>query len=311
MNRAILWSWCAVPALMLTACGGGAPSGPSGEISQSQAAGFKSTGGETTLAMSDSSDPGAIGGSLAGAGYSGRSVSALLNNALRNVGGQGRTSCNIVKGSETNADSDLVRDNSTDTYDCDFTGDSSFTLTLEGNTKVKDDLVNATTGMFPLGGATVTPALTLNITGTGDGGAFSGTIVTAGLWNFLLGTTSATGKLELTQTYNFSAAGQSVNGNIGFYIDPWTVTPTNLAQPFQAGAVSWKSYFVYELRDVAYTLEGTTKDLVYDRNCGMARTNPAKYNGGSISWIDGASNTIKVSFAADCASTWTYNDTAL
>ncbi len=144
MNRAILWSLCAVPALLVTACGGGMPSGPSGEIDATQAATFKSTGGETTLSLSDSSDPGAIGGNLASGGYSGR-VSALTNNAIRNLGGRGRTDCNVVKGSETDADVDGVQDNSTDTYDCDFSGETSFTLTLDGSTNIKDDLVDATT----------------------------------------------------------------------------------------------------------------------------------------------------------------------
>lgn len=308
MNRWIVGSWCALPALFVAACGGGIPSGPSGEITQTQAQEFRTTGGETIITLSDSTDTDGIGGEFAG--DTARRSASLFESALRLAGAKRsgeRTSCTLNKGSTTDSDTDGVRDDSTDTYTCDFGTEGTFTL--DGNTKVKDDLVNATTGKFPLGGATVTPTFNLTFSSNTGGTTVSGSINTSGLWNFILAGSTASGRVEITQTINVNAAGQSASGEIGWYLSPWSVTPTDLANPEQAGAVSWTSYFRYKMADVDYTLEGKTTNLVYNRAC--ARGNEPKYNGGHIEWVDGAGNKVKAEFATNCSVTWTYNGAAL
>lgn len=309
MNRWIVWASCAVPALILSACGGGAPSGPSGEITQSQASSFRSTGGDTLVTLT-APDADGVGGLFAG--NTGRRAASLLEAGLRTAGvdrGASRTTCTLNKGSTTDADSDGIRDDSTDTYSCNFGSTGTFTLT--GNTKVKDDLVDAAKGVFPLGGATVTPSLALEFSESSGGTTVTGSINTSGLWNFLLTGSTATGKVEITESVSVNASGQSASGKLGWYVEPWTVTPTDLANPKDKGSVSWKSYYQYDMGSAgSFTLEGTTTNLVYDSTCAGAG-NAANYNGGYIEWVDGAGNKIRVTFATDCSETWTYNGTAI
>jgi hypothetical protein len=299
-------------ALVLTGCGGGAPSGPAGEITAQMANSFRTTGGERLIELSNPSKADDIGSTFAGS--TGARAASLFDAGLRMAGlpGEGtRTTCTVNKGSQKDDDTDDVRDDSTDTYNCNFGSEGTFTLT--GNTKVKDRVVNATTGKFPFGGADVTLGLNLNFSSTSGGTTVTGSVNTEGSWGFVFSGSTGTGTVAITQRFTVQAAGQSASGEVGWWVNPWTITPETptVADWKKKGAASWRSFFRFNVGEANFTLQGTTSNLTYDDACGATRGNSKKYNGGSIEWVDGVGNKVTVTFAPDCSYTWTYNGNPL
>ena len=243
-------------------------------------------------------------------------MASLFDSGLMTAGSRSqghRTTCTLNKGSTTDADTDGVRDDSQDTYNCNFGTSGTFTLT--GNTTVKDRVVDATTGKFPFGGADVTLGLTLDFSSEEEGVTVSGNLVTEGTWGFAFSGTTGTGIVAITQRFRVNAQGQSAFGELGWWVNPWTITPTDPTPEnwAKSGAASWTSFFRYNMGGVNYTLQGTTKGLEYDEACARAgvRGNSKNYNAGSIEWVDGVGNKVAVTFATDCSYSWTYNGAAL
>lgn len=185
---------------------------------------FRTTGGDRLIELSNRSNVDDIGSSFAG--NTGARAASRFDAGLRMAGLAGErtgTTGTVNKGSQKEDDTEDVRDDSTDTYHCNFGLQGTFTLT--GNTKVNDRVVNATTGKFPFGGADVTLGLNLNFSSTSGGATVTGSVSTEGSWGFLFSGATGTGTVAITQRFTVQAAGQSASGEVGWWVNPWRITP--------------------------------------------------------------------------------------
>jgi hypothetical protein len=108
----------------------------------------------------------------------------------------------------------------------------------------------------------VTLGLNLNFSSTSGGATVTGSVSTEGSWGFLFSGATGTGTVAITQRFTVQAAGQSASGEVGWWVNPWRITPETptVADWKKKGAASWRSFFRFNVGEASFTLQGTTSN---------------------------------------------------
>ena len=280
----------------LAACGSGTLTEPSGTITSEQASSFTSSYASQLEGTASIDASGAKTFVQTGAqSNSRRHLLSLAGISTTASAPREDAACSgTVSGDSTDADSDEINLNQTTTFDCSYT--TSFgTGNLSGSFAIvdKDDAA-----VFPLGGGTITVSDLTNQVNFGE--AVIGISV-----NGSFDATAATSTISTTNNFKTTVSAANQEASVTYQMGS-TATPTDMDSPLAGGTVTFSGFIQIEGGDQDFTLQVTATDVTY----GGCSRDDFKLNTGTVTLVDGSSNTITFTYE-NCTRTAAYNGNSL
>jgi len=117
--------------------------------------------------------------------------------------------------------------------------------------------------------------------------------------DLVLDTSSTPYTLDATYTFGYSSG--SASGSMTIDVHP-RYTPANPGDPFAAGSFVLNGTISFSDGTHTYSLHRTSNNLTYD-----ATTCANTFTGGTVTYEDGAGNTMTITYSSSCTATFTYN----